>query len=566
MAGWRLSSPGVATLRQYRVAWLRSDLIAGVTVAAYFVPQVMAYAQLAGLPAVTGLWVALAPLVIYFLLGTSRLLSLGPESTTALLTAAAIGPLAAGDPARYALLAAVLALLVGAICVVGWLARLGFLADLLSKPVLVGYMAGIAVIMIAGQLGRLTGAPVSGDSPPAEVLSAIRLFGEWQLAPVLLSVTALASLLALARWAPRLPGPLIVVALAAFVAWAAGLEDKGVALVGQVPSGLPELHVPALTGEDLALLALPALGVALVGYTDTVLTGRAFAARGDERVDADRELLVLGLANISAGLVRGFPVSSSGSRTAVAQASGAKSQVYSLVAAAVIVATLLFAGPLLSTFPIPALGALVVFAALRLIELGEFRRIASFRFSELLLAVATTIGVIALNVLYGVLVAVALSVLDVLRRVARPHDGILGYVPGIAGMHDVDDYPDAQPVPGLVVYRYDSPLFFANAENFRRRALAAVDTAGTPVRWLLLNTEANIEIDITAIDALDSLREELADRGITLALARVKQELRDDLQAAGFLDRLGPDRVFYTLPTAVEAFHAWSGGGGAPET
>jgi high affinity sulfate transporter 1 len=534
---------------------LRSDVIAGVTVAAYFVPQAMAYAQLAGLPAVTGLWVALGPLVLYFLLGSSRLLSLGPESTTALLTATAIAPLAAGDPERYALLAAVLALLVGAICVLGWLARLGFLADLLSKPVLVGYMAGIAVIMMTGQLGRLTGAPVSGDSPLAEVWSAIQLFDEWQLAPVLLSVTALTSLLAIARWAPRLPGPLIVVALAALVSWAAGLADKGVKLVGAVPSGLPVLEVPAITGEDLALLALPALGVALVGYTDTVLTGRAFAARGDERIDADRELLVLGLANVSAGLVRGFPISSSGSRTAVAQVSGAKSQVYSLVAAAVIVTTLLFAGPLLSTFPIPALGALVVFAALRLIELGEFRRIAAFRRSEFLLAVATTVGVIALNVLYGVLVAVGLSVLDVLRRVARPHDGILGYVPGIAGMHDVDDYPDAQPVPGLVVYRYDSPLFFANAEDFHRRALAAVDTAETPVRWLLLNTEANVEIDITAIDALDSLREELAGRGITLALARVKQDLRDDLQASGFLDRLGPDRVFYTLPTAVEAFH-----------
>jgi high affinity sulfate transporter 1 len=515
----------------------------------------MAYAQLAGLPAVTGLWVALGPLVLYFLLGSSRLLSLGPESTTALLTAAAIAPLAAGDPARYALLAAVLALLVGAICVLGWLARLGFLADLLSKPVLVGYMAGIAVIMITGQLGRLTGAPVTGDSPLAEVLSAIRLIGEWESATVLLSVTALASLLAIARWAPRLPGPLIVVALAALVSWAAGLADKGVALVGNVPSGLPELEVPAITGEDVALLALPALGVALVGYTDTVLTGRAFAARGDERIDADRELLVLGLANVSAGLVRGFPISSSGSRTAVAQVSGAKSQVYSLVAAAVIVTTLLFAGPLLSTFPIPALGALVVFAALRLIELGEFRRIASFRRSEFVLAVATTVGVIALNVLYGVLVAVGLSVVDVLRRVARPHDGILGYVPGIAGMHDVDDYPDAEPVPGLVVYRYDSPLFFANAEDFRRRALAAVDTAESPVRWLLLNAEANVEIDITAVDALDSLREELADRGIILALARVKQDLRDDLEAAGFIDRLGPDRLFYTLPTAVEAFH-----------
>ncbi|MGW1344480.1 SulP family inorganic anion transporter [Kribbella sp. NPDC002412] len=554
MAGWTLSAPGVALLRQYKREWLRSDVVAGVTVAAYFVPQVMAYAQLAGLPPVTGLWVALAPLVLYFLLGTSRLLSLGPESTTALLTAATIGPLAAGDPARYATLAAVLALLVGVICVIGWLARLGFLADLLSKPVLVGYMAGIAVIMMTSQLKRLTGAPVSGDTPVAEVVSAVRLFGEWQLAPVVLSAAALVLLLVMARWTPRLPGPLIMVALAALVTWAAGLADKGVALVGEVPSGLPVPAFPDISAHDVGLLALPAVGIALVGYTDTVLTGRAFATRGGERIDPDREFLVLGLANVSAGLVRGFPLSSSGSRTAVAEASGAKSQVYSLVTAACIVATLLFAGPLLSTFPAAALGALVVFAALRLIDLAEFRRIATFRLSELVLALATTAGVIALDVLYGVLVAVALSVVDLLRRVARPHDGILGYVPGIAGMHDIDDYPDARPVPGLVVYRYDSPLFFANAEDFRRRALAAVDAAEDPVRWLLLNAEANVEVDITAIDALDSLREELAERGIVLAMARVKQDLRDVLTAVGFVDRLGPERIFYTLPTAVEAF------------
>ncbi|WP_328520374.1 SulP family inorganic anion transporter [Kribbella sp. NBC_00359] len=560
MAGWSLSAPGITLLRSYRRDWLRSDVIAGVTVAAYFVPQVMAYSELAGLPAVTGLWASLGPLVLYFLFGSSRLLSLGPESTTALMTAAAIGPLAAGDPVRYAVLAAVLALLVGAICVVGWLARLGFLADLLSKPVLIGYLAGIAVIMITSQLGRLTGAPVHGDSPLARAWSAIQLFGEWQLAPVLLSVTALTLLLASARWTPWLPGPLIVVALAALVTWAAGLADKGVAVVGEVPRGLPVPHLPSVTVHDIGLLALPALGVALVGYTDTVLTGRAFATRGGEPLDPDRELLVLGLGNLSVSLVHGYPISSSGSRTAVAEAAGAKSQVYSLVAAAVIVATLLFAGTLLATFPIPALGALVVYAALRLIEVAEFRRIAAFRRTELLLAVATTVGVIALDVLSGVLVAVALSVLDVLRRVARPHDGILGYVPGIAGMHDVDDYPDARPVPGLVVYRYDSPLFFANAENFRSRAIAAVDDAEPPVRWLLLNTEANIEIDITALDALDSLREELAGRGIVLALARVKQDLRDDLEAAGFLERLGPHRIFYTLPTAVEAFRRETAG------
>jgi high affinity sulfate transporter 1 len=554
-----LSVPGVGTLRAYRLSWLRPDVVAGLTVAAYFVPQVMAYAQLAGLPAVAGLWAALPPVVLYFFLGSSRLLSLGPESTTALLTATAIAPLAAGDPVRYAALAALLALLVGAVCLIAWAARLGFLADLLSKPVLVGYMAGIAAIMITSQLGRITGSPVKGETPPEELWSAITLVGQWQIAPVVLSVLSIAALLAIARWAPRWPGPLIVVALAAFVTWAVGLDDNGVPVVGAVPRGLPGLDWPDVNLGDVTQLFLPAVGVAIVGYTDIVLTGRGFATRGGERIDPNREFFVQGVSNLAAGVVQGFPISCSSSRTALAEAAGAKTQAYSLAAGGAILATLLFAGQLLSTFPVPALGALVVYAALRLIEIPEFRRIASFRRSELFLALATILGVIAFGVLRGVLVAVALSVLDILRRVARPHDGILGYVPGIAGMHDIDDYPDARAVPGLVVYRYDSPLFFANADDFHRRALAAVNDAPDQVRWLLLNAEANVEIDITAIDVLDSLREELAARGIVLALARVKQDLRDDLEAAGFLDRLGPGRVFHTLPTAVEAFRRETG-------
>lgn len=496
----------------------------------------------------------LGPLAVYAVLGSSRLLSVGPESTTALLTATTVGAVAAGDPKRYVALAAALALMVGVICLVAWVVRLGFLADLLSRPVLVGYLAGIAVTMIAGQLGLLTGVAVSGDNPMAELASAVRQLASWDPATVILSALVLGMLFSSARWTPRLPAPLLVMVLAAAVTALAGLGQRGVALIGAVPSGLPSPALPSIDGSDLRMLVLPALGVALVGYTDTVLTGRAFASRYQERLDADAELLALGGANLTAGVLQGFPVSSSGSRTAVAAAAGAKSQVYSLVVLAMVIITLLFAGALLSTFPAAALGALVVYAAVRLIDLGEFRRIGRFRRSELILALATCVGVVTLGVLYGVLVAVALSILDLLRRVARPHDGILGIAPGVPGMHDLDDYPQARPVPGLVVYRYDSPLFFANAEDFRRRALAAVDSSPDPVRWLLLNAEAIVEIDITAIDALESLRAELEGRGIVLALARVKQDLRDDLEAADFVDRLGPARIFLTLPTAVEAF------------
>jgi MFS superfamily sulfate permease-like transporter len=312
--------------------------------------------------------------------------------------------------------------------------------------------------------------------------------------------------------------------------------------------------VPAVSGADLATLLLPAIGVAVVGYSDNVLTARSFATRNDYRVDANGELLALGAANIAAGVLHGFPVSSSASRTAIGDSLGSRSQLHSLVAVGAVVLALVFARPVLATFPMAALGALVIYAALRLIELGEFRRIAAFRASELTLALATAAGVLLLDVLNGVLVAIGLSILDLLRRIARPHDGILGQVPGVAGMHDIDDYPAATTIPGLVVYRYDAPLCFANAENFRHRALTAVDDSPTPVEWFLLNAEANIEVDITAVDALEDLRADLARRGVVFAMARLKQDLRDLLTPTGFLDRVGEDHIFPTLPTAVHAF------------
>jgi SulP family sulfate permease len=535
------------------VSRVRTDLIAGVTVAAYLIPQVMAYAQVAGLPPAAGLWASLGPLAVYAWLGSSRRLSAGPESTTALLTATSIGPLAAGDPDRYAALAAALALLVGVICVLGRVARLGFLADLLSRPVLAGYMTGIAVIMIAGQLGRVTGIQVTGDSPMAEIWYAATHITEIDPATAGLSAGVLVFLLLAARAATWAPGPLAAMLLATA---AVAVLNLGVDTVGAIPAGLPTPALPGVAGADLADLLLPAVGLTIVGYADTVLTARAFASRHHETIDSNAEMLALGAANLSAGILQGFPVSSSGSRTAIADALGARSQFYSIVALGTVLAAILFGRGVLSAFPTAALGAVVVYAALRLIDISEIRRIGHFRRSELTLTIATVAGVLVLGVLYGILVALALSVLDLLRRVARPHDGILGYAPGVPGMHDLDDYPDARPVPGLVVYRYDSPLFFANAEDFRQRALAAVDAAG-PVEWLLLNTEANVEVDITAVDALDDLREELAGRGVVLALARVKQDLRDVLQPSGVLDRIGHDHVFYTLPTAVDGYLRW---------
>jgi SulP family sulfate permease len=304
-------------------------------------------------------------------------------------------------------------------------------------------------------------------------------------------------------------------------------------------------------------MMLPAVGVAIVAYTDNVLTARTFAIRNGYAIDGNQEFLALGAANLASGVMQGFPVSSSGSRTVIGDSLGSRSQLYSLVALATVLLTVVFLRPVLAAFPAAALGAIVVYAAIRLVDVVEFRRIARFRRSELFLALTTTVAVLALNVLYGILVAIGLSVLDLLRRVARPHDGILGFVPGIAGMHDIDDYPDAKAVQGLVVYRYDSPLFFANVEDFKRRALASLDQADVPTEWFLLNAEANVQVDITAIDALEELRQELDRRGIVFAMARVKQDLHDDLRPSGFVDRVGEDRVFMTLPTAVREYVRW---------
>ena len=550
--------PNLAVLLGYRRSWLRGDLVAGVTVAAYLVPQVMAYSVVAGLPPVTGLWAILPAMVVYAVLGSSRTLSLGPESTTALMTAAAIGPLAAGHTARYAALAALLAILVGVFALIAWVARLGFVADLLSRPVLIGYMTGVALIMVAGQLERVTGVPVTGRTFIAEITSFARGIARVQAASLVLAVLVLAFLfLVQSRW-HQLPGPLLAVLLATVAVSVFGLDRHGVRVIGRIPAGLPSPGLPSIHPDDLRILLFPALSVLLVAFSDDVLTARSFARPDDEAINANAELLALGLANIGAGMFRGFPVSSSASRTALGIAAGSRTQVYSLTALGAVIGVLLFLRPVLARFPSAALGAIVVYAAVLLVDVGAFRRLAAFRRSEFLLAVASCAGVVVFNILYGVLLAIGISVADLLLRVARPHDAILGRVEGVGGMHDIDDYPEAHTIPGLVVYRYDAPLFFANAEDFKRRALAAVDQQAEPVAWFILNVEANVEVDITGLEALDAVRRTLASRGTIFALARVKQDLLRYLEAYGLAEKIGADYMFPTLPFAVAAYEKWA--------
>jgi sulfate permease, SulP family len=357
------------------------------------------------------------------------------------------------------------------------------------------------------------------------------------------------------RW-PHAPGPLLAMMLATGAVAAFGLAVRGVAVVGPIPGRLPVPQLPDVHWHELRVLLLPAVSVMIVAFTDDVLTARSFARRRD-RVRANQEFLALGVANAGASLLHGFPVSSSASRTAIAVATGSRTQVYSLAAAGSVLAVLYLLGPLLARFPVAALGAIVIYAAIRLIDVTALRRLLAFRRGELVIALAACAGVLAFNILYGVLLAVAVSVADLLVRVARPHDAVLGRIPGLAGMHDVDDYPGAKTVPGLVVYRYDAPLFFANAEDFRRRALDAA-ASQAPVRWFVLNVEANVEVDFTALEAVEAVRAELARAGTVFALARVKQDLLARLESFGLVDKIGTDRLYPTLPTAIKAYRQWA--------
>jgi MFS superfamily sulfate permease-like transporter len=378
-----------------------------------------------------------------------------------------------------------------------------------------------------------------------------------ELAPLALGAAVVAFLLVLRRVAPLAPGSLLAVVGSAAVVAVLGLERQGIELVGPFPTGLPTPALPALRLSDVTALIGSAAAIAFVAYSDVALTGRAFAARTGEEIDPNREFLALGVANVAAGLTGGFALSASGSRTAIIDAMHARTQVAGLVAAASVVLVVLAAPGLIALIPKAALGGIVVVAAIRLIDVADLRRLARFRSTELGLAVAALVGVLAFDVLAGILVAIGLSVADLFVRVARPPASVLGRVPGLAGLHDVDDYPDAVQIPGLLVFRYDAPLCFANAQHFRSRALAAVDAQASPVDWLLLNAEAIVELDMTAVDALRQLASDLAKRHVVFAMARVKQDLRRQLVRGELMDIIDEDRFYPTLPVAVEAFEHW---------
>jgi high affinity sulfate transporter 1 len=550
------SLPGVRTLAGYRTAWLRHDLVAGIVLATLLVPQGMAYAELAGLPAITGLYTSILCLVAYAVFGPSRVLVLGPDSSLGPMIAATILPILGSDgsPERAIALASMLALLVGAVMIVAGMAKLGFVADLLSKPTQIGYMNGLALTILVGQLPKLFGFSVSANG----LIDEARAFvdglssGDAVGAAVAVGLFSLLVILVLGRWLPKVPGVLVAVVLAILTTSAFSLADHGVSLVGSLPKGFPPLTVPNPV-SDLPLLVAGAVGIALVALTDTISTASAFAARTGQEVDGNGEMIGIGAANVAAGFFQGFPVSTSGSRTAVAEQSGAKTQLTGVVGAVLIVLMLVLVPGLLKNLPNPTLAAVVIAASLSLADVSGTVRLWYQRRAEFILSVTAFLGVALLGVLEGIAVAVALSILNVFRRAWWPHQTTLGRVPGVAGYHDRELYPEAEELPGLVIFRFDAQLFFANARTFREqiRHLAA---AQPRPQWIVIAAEPITDVDTTAADMLADLDEELNTAGTSLVFAELKDPVRAKLERYELIGPLDPDHFFPTLDDALEHF------------
>ncbi|WP_371407390.1 sulfate permease [Kribbella sp. NBC_00662] len=556
-SGWRAYVPGAELAGSYQRSWLPKDVVAGLVLSALLVPQGMAYAQLAGLPPVTGLYTSILCLLGYAVFGPSKVLVLGPDSSLGPMIAATLAPLllANGDPARAIALASMLALMVGVVMVVAGLARFGFVADLLSKPTQIGYLNGLALTIVVGQLAKLFGFSIDADGLLAELKAFVSGLadGEANTTAAIIGVLSLAGIVLLNRFLPKLPSVLIVVVLAAVVVGAFDLQSHGVDTVGVLPEGFPPFTVPHVAWDDVPPLFVGALAIAVVALADTMSTASAFAARRGERVRGNQEMIGIGTANLAAGLFQGFPVSTSGSRTAVAEQAGSKSQVTGVVGAATITAVLLFATGVMQYVPQPTLGAIVIAAALSLADIAGTRRLWKQRKTEFWLSIAALLGVALLGVLPGILIAIALSILNVFRRTWWPHETELGRVAGIPGLHDTESYPDADLLPGLVVYRFDAPLIFANARMFgdKVRELAEEDPG---LQWIIVAAEPITDVDTTASDMLQELDEWLNERGISLVFAEMKDPVREKIERYELTRTIDPRHFLPTVDEAVAEY------------
>jgi high affinity sulfate transporter 1 len=553
--------PGVGALAGYQASWLRRDIVAGLVLTTLLVPQGMAYAELAGLPAITGLYTSVLCLIGYAMCGPSRILVLGPDSSLGPMIAATILPImgSGGSPERAIELASMLALMVGAIMIVAGVAKLGFVADLLSKPTQIGYMNGLALTILVGQLPKLCGFSVSGDNLIDEARGFVNGLsaGDAVGAAVAVGALTLALILALGRWLPRMPAVLLAVVAAIAASAAFSLSDHGVSVVGTLPQGFPPLTLPG-PASDLPLLLAGALGIVLVALADTISTASSFAARTGQEVNGSGEMVGIGAANVAASFFQGFPVSTSGSRTAVAEQAGAKTQVTGLVGAAAIVLMLVLVPGLLKNLPNPALAAVVIAASLSLADVAGTARLWRQRKEDFVLCVVAFLGVALVGVLGGIAIAVGLSILSVFRRVWWPYQTTLGRVPGMPGAHDRTLHPEAQELPGLVIFRFDAPLCFANTRTFREqiRALAVADPRP---RWIVIAAEPITDVDTTAADMLEDLDEELNAAGTSLVFAELKDPVRAKLERYELIGPLDPAHFFPTVESALEAFRRQTG-------
>ena len=545
--------PLLASLHGYTGTRLRIDAVAGITVAALALPASMAYADIAGLPVTAGLYSLLLPLVVYALLGSAPWIVVGPESTISLMVAAGLAPLALAGSTEYATMGAALALAVGAIYLGARLLRLGWIADYFSQAVLVGYITGVAIVIIVGQLSKLVGVSSDHKNVILATGDIVAHLDQANAATVTLGVACLVLLIALRHWAPRFPAALLVVVLSIAVSWALDLAGHGVKIAGPVPAGLPELTLPRVDSGDLLQLTGVAAGIFLVGFSDAILIARSFAAQRGETVDADQELLAFSAANAAAGITQGMPVGTTGSRTAVNLSMGATSQVSQLVAASSLLVVLLLLTDPIQYLPAAALGAIIVTSAAGLIEPEQWRGLARSDRAEAVIAALTTLAVINMGVLRALAAAVLLSMLDVIRRISHPHDAVLGWSPAEQRYADVASAPDIAVTPGIVVYRFSDRLLFANVHFFKRRVWAAVDAAPVPTRHVVLDMAGVPALDTSAGAGLRELHEGLHARNVSLQIARATDPLEETLDRLGLIELLGPDHLHSTVTAAVEA-------------
>ncbi|CAM5307228.1 MULTISPECIES: SulP family inorganic anion transporter [Streptomyces] len=562
MTDVRQAVPAFRVLSTYRRAWLVKDLVAGVVLTTLLVPQGMAYADLAGLPPITGLYTSVLCLVGYAVCGPSRILVLGPDSSLGPMIAATVLPLVAsgGDPGRAVALASMLALMVGAVMVLASVAKLGFVADLISKPTMIGYMNGLALTIMIGQLPKLLGFSVDGDGLIDEAAGFVRGLADGEVVPAAAAIgcAGVALVLVLQRVLPKVPAILVMVVLAIGATALFGLDEHGVDTVGVLPEGFPPFTIPQVQLDDLGLLFAGALGIALVSLADTISTASAFAARSGQEVRGNQEMAGIGAANLAAGFFQGFPVSTSGSRTAVAERAGARTQLTGLVGAVLITLMIVLLPGLFRDLPQPALAAVVITASLSLTDLPGAARLWHQRKAECLLSVAAFLGVALLGVLPGIAIAVGLSILNVFRRAWWPYETVLGRVAGLEGYHDIRSYPDACRLPGLVLYRFDAPLFFANAKTFRD-AVRRLARADPPPVWIVVAAEPVTDVDTTAADVLEELDRTLNAQGVHLVFAELKDPVRRKIERYELTRTIDPDHFFPTVEAAVAAFQARTG-------